>query len=846
MVQAMRVLASALPLAAAVSAVESDVAPPVISLSLEGAYSRFADTQMAQQHICQDGTANVDSWCAHESFVKVCQVLTDTPTSCPEPEASVYDHHDEASVPVQIKRVLERYRAPGSGTVTSPGTEVSNLGVNGENFYNMRGIYQIDYNAVDRAGNSAQSLHFAMQMNDEVAPHFLPRLTTLAWESCSPVNVWGTHTSRRYFTWTDGSDSNDLYDGDVSTHTAIKIFKPDGQQYKQGVTGGGDIEIDTKTTGDWKITYTACDYADIFGHSYENNCADHDFTLQVYDTEAPEVMCIPESDHWDGSVTVTGAPTETITTADQAFCSNKCFTSEWDRVLSAETSAQVCRAFTFDTATNECGLYTSFDAAGQGTPAFRSYQCAHTEFLECDTAVGYGDPGAYCIDNRDSLQQDNDVISVNNAAMTVTTTGTVTMNVPATYTISYTCADASTNPAFKERTITVQDTTPADVSVTTPPQVVQLESGQAIPDPVYTCLDKCHGNCTDTVEYKGYTLCDAGAGLNRTLDTCCTGATAVQFSNQLNGEYFIQYSFQDQQGFDIQSCHDVTVVDVGMPVLNLIGSDPVTVEASLTDPYDDAHATCSDTVDGQIDLNIVATPASTVDRTHEGTYTMTYNCADSSGVDAVEVTRVVVVEDTTKPVCTIPLAGAHVTMEASFPYADAQDAVCTDTIDGDVNVTTWSFNTQEDVSEIVNVETTGTYFITYRAKDLGSNSNWNDNGPVRTVVVIDSLKPVIGVFDNKHLISLGNADDTGVNNEVNPAANGPPVPHGGLDPTLPNDPVVGHIYHQKYWDDAGLMAEGSSHSRVAWAFGAFGSAVVGVALLAQAAKRQQQATTVPV
>jgi hypothetical protein len=38
MVQAMRVLASALPLAAAVSAVESDVAPPVISLSLEGAF----------------------------------------------------------------------------------------------------------------------------------------------------------------------------------------------------------------------------------------------------------------------------------------------------------------------------------------------------------------------------------------------------------------------------------------------------------------------------------------------------------------------------------------------------------------------------------------------------------------------------------------------------------------------------------------------------------------------------------------------------------------------------------------------------------------------------------------
>lgn len=164
-----------------------------------------------------------------------------------------------------------------------------------------------------------------------------------------------------------------------------------------------------------------------------------------------------------------------------------------------------------------------------------------------------------------------------------------------------------------------------------------------------------------------------------------------------------------------------------------------------------------------------------------------------------------------------------------------------------MTVTTWSHGTEKPVNQIVNVEKTGTYMITYRAHDLGSGSNWNDNGPVRTVIVIDSLKPVIGVFDNKHLISMSDGSDLGHGGVANPASNGPPVPASGFVPGLDNDPVMGHIVHEHYWTSAsaGLMAEASSvTSNVAWGFGAFGSAVMGIGLLVRA--RIQPEVFVPV
>ena len=74
----------------------------------------------------------------------------------------------------------------------------------------------------------------------------------------------------------------------------------------------------------------------------------------------------------------------------------------------------------------------------------------------------------------------------------------------------------------------------------------------------------------------------------------------------------------------------------------------------------------------------------------------------------------------------------------------------------------------------VDVQRLGTYTVTYRAQD--SFGYWNDGAClgsrtyVRTVRVVDTLKPVIALRYGGQLFSVGGAADTGVSGEPNPAA----------------------------------------------------------------------------
>merc|ERR1712100_276719 len=190
-------------------------------------------------------------------------------------------------------------------------------------------------------------------------------------------------------------------------------------------------------------------------------------------------------------------------------------------------------------------------------------------------------------------------------------------------------------------------------------------------------------------------------------------------------------------------------------------------------------------------------------------YVISYNCKDSAGNKADTAMRVVYVVQTTCPTC--KLAGASkLSREASSPYVDA-GAKCTDLIDG--NVATITRNT-------VNVERTGTYYVTYRAKN--TIGLWNDGAKCRygakksprPVVVIDTLKPVISLTYNGKKVTSGNHVDTGVNAQANPFK---------------------------------LMAETTTTSSVnGWVVGAVASAVTGLALLGYSMRKTSVATSVPV
>merc|ERR1711896_27250 len=298
------------------------------------------------------------------------------------------------------------------------------------------------------------------------------------------------------------------------------------------------------------------------------------------------------------------------------------------------------------------------------------------------------------------------------------------------------------------------------------------------------------------------------------LDTCDKYATSVtttwtpEFNNILPGTYVLKYVCEDHQGHQSIKSRTVVNEDKTKPVIRILGQDLMTLEATHGGNYVDDGATCSDQVDGMISQNVEVS-GDVVNLGKRNKYVISYNCKDSAGNKADTAMRVVYVVQTTCPTC--KLAGASkLSREASFPYVDA-GAKCTDLIDG--NVATITRNT-------VNVERTGTYYVTYRAKN--TIGLWNDGAKcrygakkyTRTVVVIDPLKPVISLTYNGKKVTSGNHVDTGVNAQANPFK---------------------------------LMAETATTSSVnGWVVGAAASAVTGLALLGYSMRKTSVATSVPV
>ena len=157
--------------------------------------------------------------------------------------------------------------------------------------------------------------------------------------------------------------------------------------------------------------------------------------------------------------------------------------------------------------------------------------------------------------------------------------------------------------------------------------------------PVITLL----GDDTVTVEV-GSVYTDAGATAidNYDGDISSSIVTVNPVDTNTVGTYIITYNVSDVSGnVALEVTRTVNVVDTTLPVITLLGDNPVTIEVGST--YTDAGATATDTYDGDITSSIVT--VSTVNTATEGVYTVTYNVSDASGNAAVEVIRTVNVED---------------------------------------------------------------------------------------------------------------------------------------------------------------------------------------------------------
>lgn len=138
----------------------------------------------------------------------------------------------------------------------------------------------------------------------------------------------------------------------------------------------------------------------------------------------------------------------------------------------------------------------------------------------------------------------------------------------------------------------------------------------------------------------GTTYTDAGA---HTGDACDPDVSVNATSINVNtlGVQTVIYTASDASGNAAeQKTRTVTVQDTISPIITLLGSTSVSI--TVGEAYTDAGATAIDSFEGDITGDIET--ISTVNTAVVGTYSVTYNVADSSGNDATAVTRTVIVE----------------------------------------------------------------------------------------------------------------------------------------------------------------------------------------------------------
>ena len=111
------------------------------------------------------------------------------------------------------------------------------------------------------------------------------------------------------------------------------------------------------------------------------------------------------------------------------------------------------------------------------------------------------------------------------------------------------------------------------------------------------------------------------------------------------GQHTATLTVTDDKGASDSCTATVTVIDNIAPVITLNGNTGVTLECGV-DTYTEQGATATDNCDAPTVVN----GGDTVDASTPGTYIVTYDAADASGNSAVQVVRMVVVQDTIDPV----------------------------------------------------------------------------------------------------------------------------------------------------------------------------------------------------
>jgi hypothetical protein len=221
--------------------------------------------------------------------------------------------------------------------------------------------------------------------------------------------------------------------------------------------------------------------------------------------------------------------------------------------------------------------------------------------LTVECGAPFIDPGATA---SDDCAGDLEVVVV----------GSVDITRPGEYTLGYRATDAAGNETQGvSRTVIVADTTPPELSLVGDAEMVL--------------------NCGDGYSEQGATASDA---CDPVAEVVITG----EFNSNAIGVYTRFYDATDASGNVAETItRTITVVGENPPRITLTGNTEVMVACNST--YADAGANAIDGCDSDISAYIET--GNPVNTAVPGTYVVTYNVADGTGVAAAEVTRTVTV-----------------------------------------------------------------------------------------------------------------------------------------------------------------------------------------------------------
>lgn len=286
--------------------------------------------------------------------------------------------------------------------------------------------------------------------------------------------------------------------------------------------------------------------------------------------------------------------------------------------------------------------------------------------------------------------------------------------------VTWTASDAAGNSSTANQTVTVTDdenpilTCSGTINVNT--TAGNCDAFVTIPDAIAT------DNCSITTVTNDYTSNGVDAS-----GTYPIGTTTVTFTAT------------DSANLTTTCSVDVIVNNTQLPVITLLGANPLTIEACGT--FVDPGATALDTCLGDISADITV-DTSTLDVNNVGSYMVTYNVTNAVGVSANPVTRTITIIDTTSP--TLTLTGPSILNIGICSVYTELGAHAEDPCFGDI-----SSNLIIDNST-VNTNVLGTYIVTYNLTDNNGNTTAEIT---RTVNVIDATGPdIVLLGDNPQII----------------------------------------------------------------------------------------------